>query len=751
MGQSSSKAKKSSKNSSEKKQDIEQKQDNGANAQQASLISEQKQNEVANVPPDFSLAASLGYTDIVRYWLAPLLGVDVNGFDYAGRSALDLACQNGHVEVVRLLLGHPEINPNAHCGPLVSATEKGHIEIVGLLLKHPKTDVNQTDPFSGRTALHVAAKNGRADIMALLCEHKDIKDNEPDNMGDTPLLLATESGCLECVEILLKRFGPGALKQYNKNGDGPLHKAAFHGYADIMKVLLTHCSVVELNKKNGQGDTPLHCAVKKKYYEPVHAAIVGLLVQQPGLEINAKNIYSQTALQCAASEDAVEAVEFLLERPEIDLNCIASGSSALDTTAAKHLFSHQGIEIRKLLVWHGATVSERILRYTGNTSEQFYEKYSMSVFVDQKFSDLLKNVIQGAREQDADKLDVLFEVSQWKASDPLLKPYYLDAGLVLSSYEGKTFLQKFFLDKGARPNRAMLPFSVNYNISIYRKQKIGLIDLEELDGQTPLTALMLNTKLSPEQIEQGINRLIQRGASVNITNRQQQSPLIVATLANNPNAVKALLEYKPLLSQTWKGKTAFEIAGDPNFKDIRALLCEVIKKSDQNPEMYESKESAESMIIAALNGDKNNVSQLLHQLKALRQEPFSETTTTAPATGETFHATTILPQPSLIQPAFPASISPGFSMNTPQEIEVSAPPAPPSPAKVPGLPQPLPLPKPLLFSSDLNKDLVFSVAVPDVKIPVPKVEQQAIGQIEHLEQVENPGIESAKKHNPLFM
>jgi hypothetical protein len=70
-----------------------------------------------------------------------------------------LASKNGHIEVVKLLLNHPKVDPSAvnNYGmnsidliivlAIRLASEKGHIEVVKLLLNHPKVDPSANNNY----------------------------------------------------------------------------------------------------------------------------------------------------------------------------------------------------------------------------------------------------------------------------------------------------------------------------------------------------------------------------------------------------------------------------------------------------------------------------------------------------------------------------------------------------------------------------------------------------------------------------
>jgi hypothetical protein len=75
-------------------------------------------------------------------------------------------------------------------GDQSSSTKAGEqLDKMERFLKGPCVDINAQDPVDGRTALHKAALNGRADIVALLLRYK-ADATKLDNNNHTPKYLA---------------------------------------------------------------------------------------------------------------------------------------------------------------------------------------------------------------------------------------------------------------------------------------------------------------------------------------------------------------------------------------------------------------------------------------------------------------------------------------------------------------------------------------------------------------------------------
>ena len=91
-----------------------------------------------------------------------------------GGTPLYIACQNGHLDVVRMLLSVDGIDPNrANANkqtPVNTASDNGHLEIVRLLLTLPGLDITTEDKW-GDAPEASARKKGHTAVASLLREH----------------------------------------------------------------------------------------------------------------------------------------------------------------------------------------------------------------------------------------------------------------------------------------------------------------------------------------------------------------------------------------------------------------------------------------------------------------------------------------------------------------------------------------------------------------------------------------------------
>ena len=86
-------------------------------------------------------------------------------------TALIVAANNGHSDIVKFLLAHPDIQVNLQSRDkftaLTAATHKGHSDIVKLLLERPDIQVDVQNQYK-RTALDIAIANNYVEIIDLL-------------------------------------------------------------------------------------------------------------------------------------------------------------------------------------------------------------------------------------------------------------------------------------------------------------------------------------------------------------------------------------------------------------------------------------------------------------------------------------------------------------------------------------------------------------------------------------------------------
>jgi ankyrin repeat protein len=145
-------------------------------------------------------------------------GADPNIALPEGETALMTASQAGSVEIVRMLLGDPGLDPSPAAQTAAPAVTSGYGAVaVNTAPPLPRrADPNAKESRYGRTALMRAAAAGHADVVRLLLAAGADAD-ATDDEGATPALLATLNGRLRVTRLLLEAGAdPNAADVYGR-------------------------------------------------------------------------------------------------------------------------------------------------------------------------------------------------------------------------------------------------------------------------------------------------------------------------------------------------------------------------------------------------------------------------------------------------------------------------------------------------------------------------------------------------------
>ena len=227
------------------------------------------------------IAASKGKPDMVQLLLRE--EADINALDSWGVPPLFLAIENDHMATARALLagGANASAPHGACKrtALHMAAQTGHVEMLRAMIEHDGPDVNAAGSL-GYTALHCAALNlnGTSDAIDALVEAG--ANIEALTIYDaTPLHLAASDLKPVAVSALLRRGAD--VNAQGDVGDTPLHCAVatsetLQEAAEVVDLLLR--AGADVNAQDDTGGTPSHNVASKAGTQGA-AEVVDLLLR----------------------------------------------------------------------------------------------------------------------------------------------------------------------------------------------------------------------------------------------------------------------------------------------------------------------------------------------------------------------------------------------------------------------------------------------------------------------------------------
>ncbi|KAM9069103.1 ankyrin repeat and SOCS box protein 3 isoform 5-T5 [Sarcophilus harrisii] len=152
---------------------------------------------------------------------------------------LKYTVENGHVDVVKLLLRHGADVNGSHsmCGwnALHQAAFQEYTQLIKLLLKKGANKECQDD--FGITPLFVAAQYGKMESLnVLISSGANVNCQAMDKA--TPLFIAAQEGHKNCVELLLSKGADPNLYCNEEKWQLPIHAAAQMGHVRILDLLI---------------------------------------------------------------------------------------------------------------------------------------------------------------------------------------------------------------------------------------------------------------------------------------------------------------------------------------------------------------------------------------------------------------------------------------------------------------------------------------------------------------------------------
>ena len=282
-------------------------------------------------------ASKEGHSSVVRLLLE--LGADTTIVSNHGETALDLAALNGHIDLIILDFKYnPHVKLTFGRTPLHMACNGGHLNVVRKLLSK-RVCYTMARDSSGNTPLHIAAGSGRDEVVKELVTRYGCPVDFLSYSRRTPLHLAAENGHCSVVRLLVVELGAD-VSIADGNRDTALDLAVLNGHIKVVDLLITEfgCSP---HREGRFHRTCLHIAC-----DCGHLHIMRMLVSEHGCDIMARDSYGFTPLHMAQLSGREEVMRELVTQYRCPVDCVSSGGNT-----PLHLAAEEGdSKVLKLLL-----------------------------------------------------------------------------------------------------------------------------------------------------------------------------------------------------------------------------------------------------------------------------------------------------------------------------------------------------------------------------------------------------------------
>uniref|UniRef100_A0A1X7THE9 Uncharacterized protein n=2 Tax=Amphimedon queenslandica TaxID=400682 RepID=A0A1X7THE9_AMPQE len=254
------------------------------------------------------LACERGHEDIVHSLLSAGANVDIQ--DNKGWTALMIAGMHNHCSIIHILL---QANANLHLkasdgsNAAMIASYNGNYEVFELLISKGVDYKYQRE--DGWNALMMACENGHTQIVELLLKEQ-VDPNVQNKHGWNAFMLACQYNHIQIVELLLKQHVDPSVP--NKLGWNAFMFASQNGHTKVVELLLKEQVDPNVQKKDGWNSFMLAC-------QNGHIQIIELLLKEK-VDPNIHEEDGWNAFMLACENGHTQVVELLLkERVDPDV------------------------------------------------------------------------------------------------------------------------------------------------------------------------------------------------------------------------------------------------------------------------------------------------------------------------------------------------------------------------------------------------------------------------------------------------
>ncbi|EFA83897.1 hypothetical protein PPL_02967 [Heterostelium album PN500] len=285
-------------------------------------------------------AAYHGNVELLKRLMA--CGADINLTEENGVSPLAVACVQGKIAAVELLLSENH-DPSQRVTGLIGACQYGYAQVVRRLLD-TGIDVNIEVDDEGATPLYVAVETAREEVVALLLSRG--ADPARHRLFYYPIHVATQISNYPIMERLLKSGAKPDVR--TRDGATSLLIAAQNGFIRAVDILQSYKASPNIQMVDGS--SPLYVACSRH-----HANTALKLLDSPDIDVNLKLEDGTTVLHVLAQYGNTSLIKELLDRFSTKIEYDAKRKDG--TTPLLIAARHGQFEICQLLIDKGADLN----------------------------------------------------------------------------------------------------------------------------------------------------------------------------------------------------------------------------------------------------------------------------------------------------------------------------------------------------------------------------------------------------------
>ena len=547
-------------------------------------------------------------------------GADVNQYSQRDSVALFEAVDNGDIETVALLLSRKDLDLNAihprryNRTALMLAAQNGKLQIVNALLDLPGIKVDTKD-MEGNTALSLATITGQPDVVTALLRHEKIDINSQNSLGSTALILAATAvgGRKEALaRILIATYlldrGADSTVRDHEGGGTVLLRAVDAGNEVMVKLLLDYSADINIRDDLDRG--LLHSAAIDGY-----EGIVQLLVEER-LDVNAQDQNGKTPLH-----DAGRSGDYKIAKLLLDSGANSSIKDKHGRTPWTVAWQYGNLNVMRTL--DGKEIIEKKI-----DQDTYPDVHSLPIWslANLGFEKTVRDTIAAKPNEiyfcDPDIGNTSLH-SAINANNPTILTMLLSAGLSpdslndyhrtplhLAAISGHAHLLTIFLAHDALPDQKDKWLETPLKIAYHNRHLDCAVLLIEA-GANPTSPGMIQ-RLFFASIELGglaaVTKLIELGADLSVKNVLGQTALQMAKEAGMDEIVQVLRANKSVFRSPRVGSdvTEMEEEGEEEEEEKMAMLS--VKESPfHKPEVWNEEGSEDEGTVVADKGRMSTV------------------------------------------------------------------------------------------------------------------------------------------------